>query len=436
MGLEIEGRRIDRILVVGFGLTGRGLVEFSLLCGLVPSVSEARILTPSERGWLAERGIRFEQGGHTSAFLADADAIVLSPGVPPGLPLLVEARDSGIPILSEIDLAGSLIENPVVAVTGTNGKSSVVTLIGSLLEEAGKVPIVAGNIGIPAVSVVADARSADVVVLEVSSYQLEQSGAFHPQIGVLLNLAPDHLARHRTMEAYAAAKGRIFLRQTPADTAILPSSLAGLFAEGRGKRLFFDTARLPLPAWFESLAPHNRENLRAAIAAVSVLVPGFDPGSIPEGAVEAALSLPHRLEEVGSVNGVRVINDSKSTNPASAIAALRAVDGRVVLLLGGRSKGAGYEDLAREVKAQPVRRTIAYGEAADELSSVFARFGIGIEVANDLEEGIALGLSLAEPGDILLFSPACSSFDQFRDYAERGETFVRLVSGLPGFSRS
>jgi len=135
------------------------------------------------------------------------------------------------------------------------------------------------------------------------------------------------------------------------------------------------------------------------------------------------------------VNGVRVINDSKSTNPASAIAALRAVSGEVVLLIGGRSKGGGYEDLAREVKAQPVRGTIAYGEAADELSSIFARFGIGIEVADDLDEGIALGLSLAQAGDILLFSPACSSFDRFRDYAERGETFVRLVSALPGFSR-
>lgn len=434
MALSLVGREIGRLLVLGFGVTGKGVVDFALRRGIAPLVSEERVLTPAERSWLAARGVRFEDGGHTPALLADADAVVLSPGVRPSLPLLEEAGNDGIPVLSEIDLAGSLIPSPIVAVTGTNGKSSVVTLIGALLEEAGRRAIVAGNIGIPAVSVVAESRSADVVVLEVSSYQLEQSVIFHPRVAVLLNLAPDHLARHGTMEAYAAAKGRVFLRQGPEDTAILPSSLAGLFPQGEGRRLFFDAARIP--GRFESLAPHNRENLRAAIAAVSVLVPGFDAGEIPETAVEGAFSLPHRLEEVGTVNGVRVINDSKSTNPASAIAALRAVDGGIVLLLGGRSKGAGYEDLAREVKERPVRGTIVYGEAAGELSSIFSRFGIEIEVADDLEEGVSLGLRLAEPGDTLLLSPGCSSFDRFRDYVERGETFVRLVSGLSGFSRS
>jgi len=435
MGLEIEGQRIERILIVGFGLTGRALVEFAVARGITPLLSEARSLAAQERGWLIERGLRFEDGGHTFAFLSEVDAVVPSPGVPPTLLLIEEAREMGIPVVSEIDLAGSLIVPPIVAVTGTNGKSSVVTLIGALLEGEGRRAVIAGNIGIPAVSIVADAGSADVVVLEVSSYQLEQSVAFHPRVGVLINLAPDHLSRHGTMEAYAAAKGRIFLRQTPDDTAVLPSNLKGRFVQGEAKRLFFDIESFPLPPYYGLLPPHERENLRAAIAAVSVLVPDFDPATIRKETIEAAFALPHRLEVVGDVDGVRVINDSKSTNPASAIAALRAVEGDIVLLIGGRSKGAGYEDLAREVKSHSIRGVVAYGEAAGELSAIFSRFGIGIEVVYGLEEGIAVGLGLAQPRDILLFSPACSSFDQFRDYAERGETFVRFISKLPGFSR-
>jgi len=402
MGVTIDGRKIGRIAVLGFGTTGRALVEFAIGRRLSPIVSEARPLAEADREWLAERGVEFEDGGHTDGFLARAEAIVLSPGVPPSIPPLQMAMERGIPVLSEIDLACSLISPPIVAVTGTNGKSSVVTLIGYLLEGAGEVPIVAGNIGMPAISIVDTASSASAVVLEVSSYQLEQSGSFRPRIGILLNLAPDHLHRHGTMEAYAAAKGRLFQLQTPED---------------------------------DSLPPHERENLKAAAASMIALIPDFDPAAIPEETLRAAFGLPHRLEEVGTVGGVRVINDSKSTNPASAIAALRATEGDVVLLIGGRSKGAGYEDLAREVGARPVRAVITYGEAAGELSALLARFGIETAVGSDLEEGISLSLAAAGPGDTFLFSPACSSFDQFTDFAERGEEFVRFISRLPGFSQ-
>jgi len=435
MGLIFERRRVERLGIIGFGVTGRATVEFSLSRGVPPIVSEARSLTPSERGWLAERGVRFEERGHTPSFLADADVLVLSPGVPPGILPLDEARKSGVPVVSEIDLAGSLIDPPIVAVTGTNGKSTVATLIGAILESAGKDVVVAGNIGIPAISIVDEVSSADAVVLEVSSYQLEQSLHFHPQVAILLNLAPDHLSRHGTMDAYAAAKGRIFRRQTPADAAILPSDLAPAFDRGEGRRIFFDRERFTLPPYLESLPPHNRENLRAAISAARALLPDIDPASIPEDAVRSAVSLPHRLEVIGEVDGVRVIDDSKSTNPAAAIAALRAVDGPVVLLIGGRSKGAGYDALAREVKAHRVRRVVAYGEAADELSSIFSRAGVEIDRAADLERGISIGVYAARPGDTLLFSPACSSFDRFRDFAERGDVFTRYVEGLPGFSR-
>jgi len=237
------------------------------------------------------------------------------------------------------------------------------------------------------------------------------------------------------MEAYAAAKGRLFRLQTPHDVAILPSALADTFDQGAARRVFFDTAGFSLPPYFDSLPPHEMENLRAAITSVISFLPDFDPAAIPEGTVRAAFSLPHRLEEVGKVNGVRVINDSKSTNPASAIAALRATEGNIVLLIGGRSKGAGYEDLARAVKGHDLRKTVAYGEAAGELSSIFSRFGIGIDTVGGLEEGISLSLAAAKPGDILLFSPACSSFDRFTDYIERGKEFVRLISRLPGFSQ-
>jgi len=291
---------------------------------------------------------------------------------------------------------------------------------------------VVGNIGLPFIDVSDRVASADAIVIEASSYQLEQSIVFHPQVGVVLNLEPDHLARHKTMGAYAAAKGRLFRLQTSEDVAVLPGPLAPRFPEGRGRRVFYDDARLALPQGAERLSPHQRDNLRAALCACEALLPGIDRREAPMERIVASLRLPHRMEPVGFVRGVRVIDDSKSTNPASTLAALASVEGPVVLLLGGRSKGAGYEILRAAIARRPIRRTILFGEAAEELAGLLG--GLPIDRAADVEAAIAAGLRVARPGDTLLFSPACSSFDQFSNFEERGRAFAGVVRACGGFS--
>jgi UDP-N-acetylmuramoylalanine--D-glutamate ligase len=435
MSIELAGETIEQLLVVGFGVTGRAVCEYAAKHGVSTFLSEKRVLAHEERTWLEDRGVPYEDGGHTARMLSQTGAIVLSPSVPPALALLAEARRRGKPVYSEIDLAALVCEaRPIIAVTGTNGKSSVVTLVGDLLRFWGRKAPVVGNIGDPFISVVDDLEGVDAVVVEASSYQLEQSVAFHPRVGVLLNLEPDHLVRHGTMDAYAAAKGRVFSLQTDADVAILPRGLGDRFCQGAGRRVFYDDERPSLPDGAERLSPHQRSNVQAALSASEALLPGIDRREVPIGRVVAALRLPHRMENIGFVGGIRVIDDSKATNPASTIAALAAIGGRTVLLLGGRVKAAGYEALAEAIDGSSVRRIVLFGEAANALAERLG--GRPIELARDVGEAIRAGLEAAQAGDTLLFSPACSSFDQFRDFEERGEEFTRLIRVQAGFSRS
>ena len=433
MTLRLGGTAVGRLLVIGFGVTGRAVCEYVRAHGASVFVSEQRPLSDEERAWLGGRGIGHEEGGHTESALTGVDAVVLSPGVPLSLPLVERATQSRIPVYSELDVASLVCAaRPIVAVTGTNGKSSTVTLIGELLRFWGREAPVVGNIGLPFIDASDRVASADAIVIEASSYQLEQSIVFHPQVGVLLNLEPDHLARHKTMDAYAAAKGRLFRLQTSEDVAVLPRTLAPRFPEGRGRRVFYDDARLALPQGAERLSPHQRDNLRAALCACEALLPGIDRREAPMERIVASLRLPHRMEPVGFVRGVRVVDDSKSTNPASTLAALASVEGPVVLLLGGRSKGAGYDILRAAIARRPIRRTVLFGEAAEELAGLLG--GLPIDCAADVEAAIAAGLRVARPGDTLLFSPGCSSFDQFGSFEERGRAFAGAVRACSGFS--
>ena len=425
---------IERILILGFGRTGRAVCEYALGHGLRCWVSEARLLTEEERAFLRTRDVPFEEGGHSSRHLAGADAVVLSPGVRPDLPLLAEASKRGTPIFSELDFASSVAcSRTAIAVTGTNGKTSTVTLIGEILRHFGRRVLVAGNIGLPLISVVDTLEDHDVVVLEASSFQLEQSRLFHPKIGLLLNLAPDHLDRHRTMAAYAAAKGRMFRRQTAGDVAVLPYALRERFTQGDGERWFYDRGHIELPRGSDRFPPHLLANLRAAIACCDAYLGEPGGGDVPIRLVEEAFRLPFRIEEVGSIRGVRVINDSKATNPDSAVAALQSVRGSIVILLGGRYKGHGYGALRRAIAASTVRRIILFGEAAELLSILLQNLGRDLCVVADVETAVNAALDAAGPGETILFSPACSSYDQFRNFEERGETFTRLVRGRPGF---
>ena len=294
----------------------------------------------------------------------------------------------------------------------------------------------AGNIGTPLISIVDEISESDSLVLEISSYQLEQSRGFRPHIGVLLNLSPDHIRRHNDMRSYANAKAKLFANQELNDVAILPSTLAWQFEHGNGRRVFYDECFERLPTSMERLLPHERSNLRAALAACAALFPEFDVSEVPMSAVREAFRLPHRMETVGAVGGVRVINDSKSTNAGSTIAALRAINSPVVLLLGGRHKGAGYESLVDEIADSDIREVILFGEAADTLRHVFEQHPCvesALFSARTMREAVVRGVLVAQPGDVLLLSPACSSFDAFADYAERGEVFANLIRSQSGF---
>lgn len=434
MIVESGGRRIRSLLILGLGVTGRAVAEFCSRRGIRAFVSEAGVLDSASRGWLEERRIPYEDGGHSDRFLEEAEAVVLSPSVRPDVPTILAARASGLPTLSELDLAALQVPSvPIVAVTGTNGKGTTATLIDAVLRAFGRHPRLGGNIGTPFVSLIGRPDACDVFVLEASSYQLEQTEHLRPCVAALLNLTPDHLTRHGTMDAYAAAKGRLLERQTAEDTAVLPAGLADRFRQGSGRRLLFDAPTVKLPAGAEGLAPHNRLNLAAALCAVAAFDSEIDPLSVDVATLSDAFRLPHRLEEVGWIGDVRIVNDSKSTNADSSIAALRAVDAPVVLLLGGRSKGAGYGALAAEIGRRRVRSTILFGEAVEEFEALFAEAGIGAERARTLDEAVGVGLRAARGGDVLLLSPGCSSFDAYDNYEERGRAFVRAVRARSGF---
>jgi len=236
------------------------------------------------------------------------------------------------------------------------------------------------------------------------------------------------------MDAYAEAKGRLFRLQTRDEVAVLPGDLRERFPQGAGRRVLYDDKRLVLPEGTERLSPHDRANVRAALCACEALLPGVDRREVPLNRIVAALRLPHRMEAVGSVDGVRAIDDSKATNPASTVAALAAIDGPVVLLFGGRAKRAGYEAVRDAIESSEIRRIVVFGEAADRLHDLLE--GRLVDRAASVEAAVRVGLEAARPGDTLLFSPACSSFDQYCSFEERGEAFARAVRAHAGFARS
>ena len=430
--MRIAEREVSRATVLGYGRTGRAVASYLHEHGVRVFVSDSSPLSDADRDTLEEQRIGFEQRGHTLLAIEGADLIVTSPGINPVVSILKRARRDSIPIISEIDLAYlQLRDVQIIAVTGTNGKSTTVKLIEGMLRGEGINAIAAGNIGLPFITLADDPP--DVVVLEVSSFQLEQSSIFHPQVACLLNIAPDHLDRHGSMDKYIAAKMSIFARQDASDVAVISRGIDLLKTTIAGRIVHFDDVRLPQTAFVDSLPPHNRSNLRAAIACCREILPDLDAERIDLPSLESAFHLPYRMQEEPRLGGVRVINDSKSTNAASAITALRAVDGPCVLILGGRHKGAGYDDLANVIAQRDLRRVILYGEGASFLQSTLRDVGYTrSSLCSDLKCALKHAASEAHEGDTVLFSPACSSYDQYRNYVERGEHFSRLIESLLG----
>jgi UDP-N-acetylmuramoylalanine--D-glutamate ligase len=366
-------------------------------------------------------GIPAVTGTDGLAELEGAAAVVKSPGVPAGAPVVAEARRRGIPVLGEIELAWRLTGGEVVAVTGTNGKTTTVQLLGAIHREAGVPVAVVGNVGTAYVSLaLRPPAPGATIVCEVSSFQLEDVLAFAPEAAVLLNLQPDHLDRHGTLEAYRAAKLALFARQRPEDVAVAPADLAVPGAARRVEPLEIRDGAL----WHEGerlevrlRGPHNLAN--AASAAAVALARGVDP----RAGLATFAGVEHRLEEVARIGGVLYVNDSKATNAASTLVALASFASPVHVILGGRGKGQDFGGLGAAVRASGARAYLI-GEAAPELAEV-----VGGQVAGDLEQAVALAGGAAAPGDVVLLSPACASFDQFADFEARGRAFKELVLG-------
>lgn len=368
------------------------------------------------------------------------------------MPLLQEARIKGIRVWSEVELAFRACQAPFAAVTGTNGKSTTTTLLGLMLKHRGRKAIVAGNIGTALCDVVPGLSKAYWVVAEVSSFQLETIEAFHPRVALLLNLTPDHLDRHTDMAGYLQTKARIFLNQKPEDAAVLnaddPLTLEAA-ATGKARKIFFSQRQpvtegafikdeafwLRLEGKEEAICPradlriqgaHNTDNALAAIAAAGLLeVP---PESMRE-VLKHFPGLEHRLELVAEIDGVRYLNDSKGTNVGATVKSLESFPmGRVILIAGGLDKGADFRPLIPVVKER-VKATILIGEAREKLQATLKE-ACPIQMAANLDEAVENAHSLAVPGDVILLSPACASFDMFRDFEERGAVFKSVVRRL------
>jgi UDP-N-acetylmuramoylalanine--D-glutamate ligase len=365
----------------------------------------------ADAGRLAEAGVEVHLGTEETSLLEGVDVLIKSPGVPSEAPLVTAARELGVPVWSEIELGGRLLSTPVLGVTGTNGKTTTTALLGEMLGAP-----VAGNIG-RALTELDD--SARWIVCELSSFQLEDVDQFRPKIAVLLNLEPDHLDRHGTFEAYRDAKLRIFENQGPDDVAIVPRGF-GEFP-GRARRVEFSDGD-PLPAEPRIRGAHNRENAAAAVAAAR------EAGADEERIAEALREFPgvaHRLEEVADVGGIRFVNDSKATNAAAARRAVASFDEPLHVILGGLGKNERYDELAADLRARGARAYLI-GAAADDLAAAIE----GAERCGDLPTAVRAATAAAEPGEVVLLSPACASYDQFRDFEERGEEFRRLVEEL------
>ncbi len=449
--MELKNKRV---LVVGLGKSGIAAARFLKARGAQVTVSDIRPAgLISELPALLDAGIMVETGSHGLLTFRRQDLIVVSPGVPSNTPELTTVRAMGIPIIGEMELGSEFLQGQIVAITGSNGKTTTTTLVGEILKASGKPTLVGGNIGRPVVDMVAESTPESWSVLEVSSFQLETIQTFHPRIAAVLNITPDHLDRHGSFEAYAAAKSRITENQTVDDFLILnaedePTKLVaaktkaqiywfsprrqvkqGAFAHGesilfRAKEggevePIMPVAEIPLAG------AHNVENVLSAVCAARLA--GVDAETIRE-AVAAFHAVEHRLEFVREVNGVRWFNDSKATNVDATAKAIEAFPGGIWLILGGKDKDSDYSTLSPLLRSR-VKAVITIGSAAEKIESHLAGI-VKIERAGTMERAVAWVRQEAKSGDVVLLAPACSSFDQFENYEHRGHVFKQLVGAL------
>jgi UDP-N-acetylmuramoylalanine--D-glutamate ligase len=416
----VSGRRV---LVLGLARSGEAAALALRAVGdEVVGVDQNSGLDLDVVGRLTAAGVELHLGEENETLLRGIDAVVKSPGVPGEVPLVAAARRRRLPVWSEIELGARLLPNPVLGVTGTNGKTTTAALLGEIFRCAERRVEVAGNIGRPLTSLVGAVPPDAWVVCELSSFQLEDVHLLRPRVAVLLNLEPDHLDRHSTFAAYRDAKLRIFARQGPEDVAIVPRGFATV--PGHGRRVEF-SADDPLPGALRLPGVHNRENAAAAVAAARAAA--VDDTAIAK-ALQCFTGVEHRIEQIAIVGGVLYVNDSKATNVAASLRGIATFDQPLHVILGGLGKHESYEPLARALG--PNDRAYLIGAAAAEIAAALSTAGVTFENDGDLATAFEAAARAAKPGDVVLLSPACASFDQFESYEHRGDRFRTLVAAL------
>jgi len=456
------------IVVVGLGRTGLASASFLQQQG-------ARVLVSDSAGekeladagnTLRQLGVRMETGSHRTASFQNADLIVISPGVSHTIEPIVQAKEQGIPIIGEVELASRFIKEPIIAVTGTNGKTTTTEMLGHMLKDSGLKVFVGGNIGNPLIEYVAKKESAQIVVAEISSFQLDTIATFRPRVSVLLNITADHLDRYPNFEAYADSKFRIFKNQQVEDIAVLNGADPMIRAKTKrikSQRLFFPSAaaneqgavlngkRIILNLnKLKKIQPdtqnlkskiqnqvhldiskmhlygqHNFEN--AAAASIAALAAGATLKGI-QTTLNHFKGLAHRLEHVATINGVQYFNDSKATNVDGVARALECFSKPVLLIMGGRDKGSDFKTLEGLVR-QHAKALIVMGEAAEPIRAALGQL-IPTKAAASMQEALSTAYQNAEPDDVVLLSPGCASFDWYGSYAERGDDFRASVGKL------
>jgi UDP-N-acetylmuramoylalanine--D-glutamate ligase len=456
--MELKNKKV---LVVGLGRSGVASAFFLQEHGakVIVSDSKSEAQLQSEVPALLDRGISIETGQHGERTFRDQDLIVVSPGVPSDQPQLQHARTLGIPVIGEVELAFRFLQGKILAITGSNGKTTTTTLVGEILAKSGKKTLVGGNIGTPVISLAGQATPETLVVLEISSFQLESIQQFRPWIAAILNITPDHLDRHHTFEAYVAAKARIFENQRsraeenqPAgDLAVLnaddPTCVA-LKSKVKGPLLWFSRRQRVESGAFligeqivfrqngqeqpvlsrsdiQLKGEHNLENVLAAVC--MTMAAGCAPQQVRQ-AVQEFRAVEHRLELVSTINGVTFYNDSKATNVDATVKALESFPGNIHIILGGKDKGSDYSVL-NPLLRERVKRVYLIGAASDKIATQ-VQGATALVRSGTLERAVRQAFDAAVPGDVVLLAPACASFDQFENYEHRGRVFKELVRSL------
>jgi UDP-N-acetylmuramoylalanine--D-glutamate ligase len=453
--VELKGKKV---LVVGLGKSGLAAALFLRRRGAQVTVSDVRSAEALAKDIpaLLEEGIMVEAGGHGLLTFRRQDLIVVSPGVPLNTPELAQVKSFGLPVIGELELAARFLKGRMLAITGSNGKTTTTALVGEILEKAGLSTLVGGNIGVPVVALIDQSTDETWSVLEVSSFQLESTDQFHPSIAVILNITPDHLDRHGSFENYARAKERIFAAQDQNDCVVLnaDNARAAEAASKSAAKVYWFSVEHPVEqgAWVEDgfvvfrpekdaatekIMPlsgiplkgaHNVENVLAAVCASRLA--GAAAEAVRE-AVEGFQAVEHRLEFVAKINGVEYYNDSKATNVDATAKAVAAFFSGIHLILGGKDKGSDYTQLAELLRAH-VRAIYTIGSAAAKIESQL-RGVVSIHSCETLDNAVTAAANAARPGEVVLLAPACSSFDQFENYEHRGRIFKELVNERRGW---